>query len=151
MQIKSRVGGVTLLELLLVVVLVAILGTIAVPTYQGIVERAHVHAAIAEIGTLSLQIYRWETNAGHFPSSLAEAGLGTPLDPWHRPYVYLNIATAQRSDVRKDKNLVPINTDFDLYSLGKDGMTAAPLTAAASQDDVVRANNGAFIGEAKDY
>lgn len=151
MQVKSRVRGVTLLELVLVVVLVALLGTIALPTYRDIVERANTHAAIAEIGELSLQIYRWETNAGRFPNSLAEAGLGTPLDPWHRPYVYLNIATAKPGAVRRDKNLVPINTDFDLYSLGKDGKTATALTAASSQDDVVRANNGGFIGAAKDY
>jgi general secretion pathway protein G len=151
MRTKSRVGGVTLLELVLVVALVALLGTIAIPTYRKIVERAHTHAAIAKIGELSLQIYRWETNAGRFPNSLAEAGLGTPLDPWQRPYVYVNIATASPGDVRRDKNLVPINTDFDLYSLGEDGKTATPLTAAASQDDVVRANNGGFIGSAKDY
>ena len=54
-------------------------------------------------------------------------------------------------DVRKDKNLVPINTDFDLYSLGKDGLSAGPLTAKDSRDDIVRANNGAFIGRAEDY
>jgi general secretion pathway protein G len=52
---------------------------------------------------------------------------------------------------RKDRALVPINTRFDLYSLGKDGRSAAPLTAADSQDDIVRANDGAFIGLARDY
>jgi general secretion pathway protein G len=61
------------------------------------------------------------------------------------------VAGASRSALRKDRNLVPINTDFDLYSMGPDGASAAPLTAAASQDDVVRANNGSFIGQAKDY
>ena len=46
---------------------------------------------------------------------------------------------------------MPINTDFDLYSMGPDGKSVAPLTAAFSQDDVVRANDGSFIGVAKDY
>jgi general secretion pathway protein G len=53
--------------------------------------------------------------------------------------------------VRRDKNLVPINTDFDLYSVGKDGVTVSPLTAAQSRDDVVRANDGTFIGLGEDY
>jgi general secretion pathway protein G len=52
---------------------------------------------------------------------------------------------------RKDKNLVPINSDFDLYSMGVDGKTTAPLTAKDSQDDVVRANNGGYYGLASNY
>jgi general secretion pathway protein G len=46
---------------------------------------------------------------------------------------------------------VPINSDFDFYSMGKDGRTTAPLTAAQSQDDVIRASDGGFIGLGKDY
>jgi len=52
---------------------------------------------------------------------------------------------------RKDRNLVPINSDFDLYSVGRDGMSAPALTAKVSQDDVVRASNGGFVGLARDY
>jgi general secretion pathway protein G len=40
---------------------------------------------------------------------------------------------------------------FDLYSKGKDGNSAPPLTASASQDDIVVANDGGFIGMAKNY
>jgi general secretion pathway protein G len=46
---------------------------------------------------------------------------------------------------------VPINSDFDLYSLGKDGKSAGPLTALASRDDVILANDGRFVGLASDY
>jgi general secretion pathway protein G len=53
--------------------------------------------------------------------------------------------------LRKDRNLVPINTDFDLFSRGKDGQTNFPLTAQRSRDDIVRANNGGYIGLASDY
>jgi general secretion pathway protein G len=73
------------------------------------------------------------------------------MDPWGRPYRYLELSAANPGDVRRDKNLVPINTDFDLYSVGKDGETVTPLTAQKSRDDVVRANNGAFIGLAENY
>lgn len=47
---------------------------------------------------------------------------------------------------RKDRFLVPINSDFDLYSMGKDGQSVAPLTAQKSHDDVIRASDGAFYG-----
>lgn len=148
---RPEAAGVTLLELLLIVALVALLGALGIPAYRNVVERVQVHAAMADIGTLSVQLYRWETNAGRFPRTLAEAGLDGLVDPWDRPYVYLNVQTAKPGDVRRDKNLVPINTDFDLYSTGRDGATATALTAQSSRDDVVRANNGGYIGLAKDY
>jgi general secretion pathway protein G len=61
------------------------------------------------------------------------------------------MALAGVNDVRKDKNLHPLNTDFDLYSLGPDGESRLPLTAGPSRDDILRANNGAFIGRAENY
>jgi general secretion pathway protein G len=136
---------------MLTVALVGLVAGVGVPAYLEVVERTRVNRAIADIGELSLQLYRWETNIGTFPPNLAAAGLDGRLDPWGRPYFYLELSTANPGDVRKDKNLVPINTDFDLYSAGKDGETARPLTAQKSRDDVVRASNGAFIGLAEDY
>jgi general secretion pathway protein G len=44
-----------------------------------------------------------------------------------------------------------LNSDFDLYSKGRDRDSKLPLTAEASRDDIVRANNGGFIGLAKNY
>jgi general secretion pathway protein G len=35
--------------------------------------------------------------------------------------------------------------------MGKDGDTMTPFTAKPSWDDVVRANNGRFVGLAADY
>jgi general secretion pathway protein G len=145
-----RDSGVTLLELVAAFAVAAILASIAVPAYNGYVTRAKVARAVGDIGTISLQLYRWQLSTRSFPLTLAEAGIGAN-DPWGRPYRYLRVEGALRGNLRKDRNLVPINTDFDLYSVGPDGATAAPLTAAASQDDVVRANNGSYVGPAKDY
>ena len=47
--------------------------------------------------------------------------------------------------------MVPVNSDYDLYSMGKDKKSAAPFTAKASRDDVVRANNGGYVGLAINY
>jgi general secretion pathway protein G len=147
---QRRQGGVTLLELIVAMTAVMVLMSIAVPAYTGYVTRARVAQAVGDIGTISLQLYRWQLNTRRFPATLAEAGLGAN-DPWGNPYQYLPVEGAIRGDLRKDRNLVPINTDFDLYSMGPDGKSVAPLTAAFSQDDVVRANDGSFIGVAKDY
>jgi general secretion pathway protein G len=59
--------------------------------------------------------------------------------------------TELEDKLRKDRFLVPLNTDFDLYSMGQDEDSKAPLTAEASHDDIIRANNGGFVGLAHKY
>jgi general secretion pathway protein G len=60
-------------------------------------------------------------------------------------------ATCGSGKPRKDHFLHPVTSDFDLYSMGKDGATAAPLTAQISHDDVIRASDGAYYGLAKNF
>ena len=87
-----------------------------------------------------------------YPATLADAGYGANLDPWGQSYQYLSFANTNGTGaMRKDRFLVPINTYFDLYSMGKDGQSVAPLTGKASQDDVIWANDGDFVGLASDY
>ena len=49
------------------------------------------------------------------------------------------------------QNLNPVNSDFDLYSNGPDGVTQRNFGSGEGRDDIVRANNGGFIGVAEDY
>ena len=150
-KVKTRQTGITLLELVIVMIVAGLLASLAIPAFNGYVQRSRTARAIGDIGSLSAQLYRWQSNTRRFPDTLAEAGLDGGLDPWGQPYRYLNIAKAAPNEPRKDKNLHPINTDFDLYSIGPDGNTATALTAKASQDDVIRANNGGFINSAAKY
>jgi general secretion pathway protein G len=127
-----------------------IVGSFAIPAFNGYVERSRVARAVSDIGTISLKLHRWQRDAHTLPANLAEAGIAG-VDPWGRPYVYLRAADASRARLRKDGELVPLNSDFDLYSLGPDGVSALALAAAPSRDDVVRARNGAYIGLALNY
>ena len=86
-----------------------------------------------------------------YQSSLTDVNMNLLIDPWGIPYEYLNLDGVPIGQMRKDHALVPINSDYDLYSMGPDGQSTAPLTAAKSRDDIVRANNGSFIGLASDY
>jgi len=52
---------------------------------------------------------------------------------------------------RKDRFLVPINSDFDIYSMGRDGQTVPPLAAPKSHDDILRASDGGFYGLAANF
>lgn len=149
---RERAYGFTLIELMIIVTLVALMAMTAVPAYTGYVERARVAQAIADLGTISLDVDRYRVgNGDDLPPDLAAIGRAGMTDPWGNPYRYLAVAGANQGAVRKDRNLVPINTDYDLYSEGPDGESRPPLTAKASRDDVIRANNGSFLGRAEDY
>lgn len=52
---------------------------------------------------------------------------------------------------RRDQFLFPLNTDYDLFSLGANRIATADLGSSESRDDVIRANNGGFYGLAGDY
>jgi len=133
-----------------VVAAALIVGSFAVPAFNGYVERSRVARAVSDIGTMSLKLHRWQRDVNILPENLAQAGI-FGVDPWGRPYVYLRAADASRAQLRKDDERVPLNSDFDLYSLGPDGVSALALPAAPSRDDVVRAANGAYIGIAANY
>jgi general secretion pathway protein G len=143
--------GFSLIELIFAMIVLALVATFAFPAYQDSVNRARTTKAIVEISEISSKIDRYRyNNDDNFPPNLAEINSAL-IDPWGAPYIYLNLAGANRGDMRKNKNLVPINTDYDLYSKGPDGNSAPPLTAKKSHDDIVRANNGAFVGIAESY
>jgi general secretion pathway protein G len=134
------------------VAIVGVLVGIAYPSYQQYTERARVAQAIIDIQGISANVTAFWNDNRDFPSSLSEIGVGGMKDPWGNSYQYTNLGDIKgNGKARKNKNLVPINSDFDLYSMGKDGASVSPLTAKASRDDIVRANDGRFVGLASDY
>ncbi|HEA26323.1 MAG TPA: prepilin-type N-terminal cleavage/methylation domain-containing protein [Ectothiorhodospiraceae bacterium] len=149
-SIRLYINGFTLVELILAVAVLSILTAIAYPSYNAIIEEQKTNQAIADISSLGLLLENFFYQKGRLPNDLQ--GFGDQIDPWGNEYQYLNISLAKgKGGLRKDHKLVPINTDFDLYSMGPDGESVPPLTAKMSKDDIVRANNGSYIGKAEDY
>lgn len=149
-----RIGtkGLTLIELMLVITLMGILAGIATPQLQSFKARAEGKKIEKEMKLLESEILMFNIERGRFPDSLAEIGFDTLKDPWGNPYQYLNIETAKgKGKMRKDHKMVPVNNDFDLYSMGPDGKSKSPFTAKHSRDDYVRANDGAFFGYVSEY
>jgi len=53
--------------------------------------------------------------------------------------------------VRKDHKLNPINSDYDLFSMGRNQKFKTQISNKDSLDDIIRANDGGFIGVAQDF
>jgi general secretion pathway protein G len=149
---RVRETAFTLIEVLIAIAIVAVLATIAVPAYSEYLERGRIAQAKTDIVNIDQTVARFElSNNGRVPDSLDQIG-GAPRDPWGNPYQYLNLRNpANLGNARKDHNLHPINTDYDLYSMGRDGASVKPLTAGPSRDDIIRGRDGRFIGKATDF
>lgn len=126
-----------------------------IPAFNKYRDQQRVNIAINDLRVLDNKIQAYKSSNETYPSALTDI-----------PALSLNDSSGQRlrvsedrrgrhkvqgHNMRKDKNLVPINSDFDLYSKGADGKTVAPLTAPSSQDDVVRANDGRYFGLGANY
>lgn len=146
--------GFSLIELLIGITVIGALLAIALPSFTSYREQQKISVAVADLRVLDNQIKSYKLNNENFPAALNALSPLTPTDPWGRAYQYLKIENADaqaKVNIRKDKNLVPINSDFDLYSKGPDGDSTPPLTAKNSLDDIVRANDGGYFGVASKY
>jgi general secretion pathway protein G len=150
--LRARSAGFTIVELLSVLTLVAILATIAVGTSNRVAESRRVKQATSDVLEMQSLIDDYILANDELPATLATAGAGSFVDPWDQSYRYLPFTTPEAvNNARKDRFLHPLNTYYDLYSIGPDGATSANISAGVSKDDVVRANDGAFVGPASAY
>jgi general secretion pathway protein G len=149
---NRRHFGFTLVEVLIAVSLVGVLAAIAIPKYNNYRDRMDQSKAITGIRILQTLITDYFASGGTYPASLADVGNANLLDPWGRPYVYVDLTSVQGNGMaRKDHKFNPINSDYDLYSTGKNGVSKTQLTQKDRLDDIVRGRDGQFVGLAGDF
>lgn len=150
----SLQAGFQLVEMLIVIAVLGIVSFVAVPSYISFVDKVDYVTAETDITDIIVVIEQFYSGHNDYPNSLADIGKDSLRDPWGNAYGYLKISGAPpsaRGRMRKDRNLVPVNSDYDLYSIGKDGQSRAPFPPKVSHDDIVRASDGRFIGYAADF
>jgi general secretion pathway protein G len=128
------------------------LAALAVPNLMSAWNEARMARAVGDIDTIETEIASYQALHGVLPDDLSQIGYANYPDPWGNPYQYLNHSTMKgNGQARKDRFLVPLNSDYDLYSMGADGKSVPPITASSSQDDIIRASDGNYVGPAADF
>lgn len=152
---RSWFEGFTLMELMIAVAIISTLAAIAIPSYFSSRYKAKIAVAISEIKMIEKAILNYMSENGELPDNLSDIGKDQITDPWGRPYQYLRIDGSTTPGLngkrRRDKNANPVNSDFDLYSMGRDGLTVAQFTGKKARDDIVRANNGNYCDIAEKH
>ena len=141
--------GFTLVELIVVCTIIGVLATMAIPVFSQLKTKANNAKAVAEIRNMEKDIFAYLTDKGNLPPDLDAVNLGSQLDPWGRPYVYVLGGGYLDWD-----GVNPINEDFDLYSEGPDKASLHDLSAAdpnTSLDDIIRGAEGGEVALASDY
>lgn len=142
-------SGYTLLELMFAVAIAVVLTLIAISQFSKAIERSKVGSAMADISEIQMEIERYRSNNAY---KLPDAMISDRLDPWGRPYFYTKLEGVKgHGSARKDRALNPLNTDYDLFSAGKNGVYKPQVSQKDSLDDIIRARNGAYVGLAEDF
>ena len=165
-----KLQGFTLIDLLIAISIIGVISMISVSSYNGYIDTTKNSQAASQIRSLAFLINDYAEDYGYYPNSLSDIGNENLKDPWGNHYIYLNLHNQNDNGgdddhhdddhhddkinigaARKDGNLVPINTKFDLCSSGKDNKTKPPLRAKESHDDIIYANDGGYIGLAESF
>ena len=112
---RSKQGGFTLIEIMVVVVILGILAALVVPAIMERPDHARVVRAKQDVRTIVSALNMYRLDHFDYPSSLDELATGSnkylervPSDPWGRSYNYSY--PGHRS-----------SSKFDVYSYGVDG------------------------------
>ena len=140
--------GFTLIEVCIVIAIIGTLSAIAVPNYLKYKNNAMIAVAVTDIRMIEKQIALFAIdNTGQLPNGLNNLpNIGIVNDPWGNPYQYLMINGGKPPGLRRNMSDNPVNTDYDLYSLGADGQSELSFKFKTSRDDVVRAYEGRYVG-----
>jgi general secretion pathway protein G len=149
---SEQASGFTMVELVVAMAIILTIAAMAIPNLVSAIGLAKTARAVADVTNMEDDVAMYQSIYGVLPDNLTQLGLGSYLDPWQNPYEYLNHSTMKgNGKARKDRFLVPLNSDYDLYSDGPDGQSVSPITAKPSQDDIIRAADGSYVGVAAEF
>lgn len=97
MKLQRNMRGVTLIELMIVVVIIAILAAVAFPNYREFVTRSKRSEAKAAVLKAAVNQEKWYLTRNQYSTNLAELGFKSPFKTESGTYV-LTVSAANPAD-----------------------------------------------------
>ena len=121
--VASR-AGFTLLELMVVLLILALLATIAAPRITKYLSKAKSQTAHIQVDSLSAAVDAFHVDTGRFPT--AAEGLAVLVDPpdstpaWDGPYIKRRDSLLDPWGDKYHYTFPGKHSEFDIYTLGSD-------------------------------
>lgn len=131
---RKRPRGFTLLELMVVLLILALLGTIAAPRVTKYLRKAKSQTAKIQVDALSAAVDSFHLDMGRFPSS--EEGLKVLMDrpsdaaSWDGPYLKRRDSLIDPWGHSYLYRIPGQHGEYDVYSLGSDNREGGEGDAA---------------------
>lgn len=122
---KNPQAGVTLIEMLVVVVIIAVFAAVVGPQLLGQGDKARVVAAKQQIENFGLALGQYKLDTGSYPTT--EQGLGglraqpNGVEQWHGPYLQKDVAPDPWGHAYVYKFPGDHGDEPDILSYGADG------------------------------
>ena len=126
-------SGFTLLELLVVVAIIGMLAAYVGPRYFSHIGKSETTVAKAQIEAFGKALDQYRLDTGHYPNT--EQGLGalfkqpTGEKKWNGPYLAKDIPPDPWGNTYRYR-APGLQSDFEILSLGKDGLPGGTGEAA---------------------
>lgn len=147
---SSREQGFTLIELLLIVIILGVLVSMLLPSFGKIMDSVRVTRCVVELSKIQIEIEAYFIENDVLPPSLDVLVMNVEEDVYGNPYRY-HVIDTNPAIARQNEFFVNLNTSYDLYSVGKDGVTSQVIDDPESLDDIIVAADGGFIGLGADF
>ena len=128
-----RAGGFTLIEVLLVLIILVIIGSLAVNVFTGTQDKASINAAKSNVSLLRGAIDRYRLDMNKYPTKLADLweqpSDTTASDKWGGPYMEQLKSDPWGNEYQYTAEGKKNTNKYDFWSNGPDGQSG-------SEDDI---------------
>ncbi len=123
---RRRSSGFTLMEVLLVLAILVILGTLVVTNFAGVFAKSKIDVTSTQVSLLETQLELYQMHVGSYPAT--QQGLESLRQPpsdladptkWHGPYAKKDLVPDPWGNAYIYELVTP--TQYMIYSAGPDG------------------------------